>query len=106
MEPFAQRKAAADARRDSSDNMGDLVGCLSAWPATEAAPEVVDVARHPGLGIGDQADIAFGQIGRGQPFLVARHVHQHHQQATDIALGDCRGEVERIVWRFDVHGVS
>ena len=46
MEPFAQRKAAADARRDSSDNMGDLVGCLSAWPATEAAPEVVDVARH------------------------------------------------------------
>ena len=44
MEPFAKRKAAADAARD--DTVGDLVGCLSAWPATEAAPEVVDVARH------------------------------------------------------------
>jgi len=44
MEPFAKRKEAADAARD--DAMGDLVGCLSAWPATEAAPEIVDVARH------------------------------------------------------------
>ena len=64
---------------------------------------VLDFAGHAGLGIGDEADVALGQIGRLQPALVAGHVHQHHQQAADVAFGDRGGEVERLVGRFDVH---
>ena len=86
MEPFAQRKAAADARRDSSDNIGDLVGCLSAWPATApAAPEVVDVllragaelrpfdgrtALHAALGNGHE-EVATALVAAASPDIVS-----------------------------------
>lgn len=92
MEPFAQRKAAADARRDSSDNMGDLVGCLSAWPATApTAPEVVDVERHaPRTAAARAADEAARSLeaaerarawGQGPPETVIAQRRQHSIQA-------------------------
>ena len=92
MEPFAKRKEAADARRDSSDNMGDLVGCLSAWPATApAAPEVVDVARHaPRTAAARAADEAARALeaaerarawGQGPPETVIAQRRQHSIQA-------------------------
>ena len=92
MEPFAKRKEAADARRDSSDNIGDLVGCLSAWPATApAAPEVVDVARHaPRTAAARAADEAARSLeaaerarawGQGPPETVIAQRRQHSIQA-------------------------
>ena len=95
MEPFAKRKAAADARRDSSDNMGDLVGCLSAWPATEAAPEVVDVERHaPGTAAARAAAEAARALeaaerarawGQGPPETVIAQRRQHSIKARAAA---------------------
>ena len=55
-----------------------------------SADFVLDFRRQAGLGIGDQADVALRLVGRLQPALVAGHVHQHHQQHTDIAFGDRR----------------
>ena len=66
---------------------------------------VLDLAGHAGLGIGNEADVALGQIGRLEPALVAGHVHQHHQQAADVGFGNRGGEVERLAGRCDVHGV-
>ena len=93
MEPFAQRKAAADAARD--DAMGDLVGCLSAWPATEAAPEVVDVARHaPRTAAARAADEAARSLeaaerarawGQGPPETVIAQRRQHSTRARAAA---------------------
>ena len=95
MEPFAKRKEAADARRDSSDNMGDLVGCLSAWPATEAAPEVVDVERHaPRTAAARAADEAARALeaaerarawGQGPPETVIAQRRQHSIKARAAA---------------------
>ncbi len=49
---------------------------------------LLDFRRHAGVGIGDQPDVALGLVGRLQPARVAGHVHQHHQQNADVALGD------------------
>ena len=64
---------------------------------------VLDLAGHAGLGVGNEADVALGQIGRLEPARVAGHVHQHHQQAADVGFGNRGGEVERLAGRFDVH---
>jgi hypothetical protein len=61
---------------------------------------------HAGLRVGNEADVALGQVRRLEPALIAGHVHQHHQQAADIAFGDRGDEIVRLLWRCDVHGVS
>ncbi len=67
---------------------------------------VLNLPGHAGVGIGNEADVALGQIWRFEPFLLARHMHQNHQQAADVALGDGRREIELVMRRCDVHGVS
>ena len=64
---------------------------------------LLDFPGHAGVGIGDQADVALGLVGRFQPALVAGHVHQHHQQDADVALGDGRGQIKLLARYLDVH---
>ena len=52
------------------------------------ADRLLDFRGNAGVGIGDQADVALGLVGRLQPALVAGHVHQYHQQNADVALSD------------------
>src|ERR1700726_1169907 len=48
----------------------------------------LDFRWHAGVGIRDQADVALGLVWRFKPALVAGHVHQHHEQDTNVAFGD------------------
>ncbi len=54
---------------------------------------VLNLSRHARIGIGDQADVALGPVGWLQPALIAGHVHQHHQQHANVALGYGRSEI-------------
>ena len=64
---------------------------------------VLDLLRHAGVRVRDQANVTLGPVGRLQPAFVAGQVHQHHQQHADVALGDGRGEVKCLARHLDVH---
>ena len=63
---------------------------------------VLDLLRHAGLGIGDQADIALGLVGWFQPAFIAGHVNQHHQQErmSPSAMAEARSSFLRGISMF------
>ncbi len=68
-----------------------------------SADLVLDLLWHAGVGIGDQPHVALWLVGWLQPAHVAGHVHQHHQEHADVALGDGGGEIVLLAGAFDIH---
>ena len=100
--PAVNEQNVVEARDARDDTVGDLVGCLSAWPATEAAPEVVDVERHaPRTAAARAAEDAARALeaaerarawGQGPPETVIAQRRQHSikaRAAAKAALAKC-----------------
>ena len=80
-----------------------LWGTLREQPYDRGADFMLDFRGQSGIGIGDQAYVAFGLVGWLQPALVAGHMHQHHQEAANVRLSDSGGEIELSARQVDIH---